>query len=92
MITWRKALALGTVGVLNVAGPLFAHHAWVVHRTRAVTVKGTVTGFDWSNPHVEIFLDAQDDNGSVGKWIVRGPSTGGLVGNGWRRDTSSRET
>src|SRR5262245_31412861 len=57
-----------------VASPLSAHHAWSVDRARAVTVKGTVTGLNWANPHVEIFVDAKEDNGNVEKWTVGGPS------------------
>jgi hypothetical protein len=86
VITRRQALAVGTVGVLTVASPLFAHHTWAVDRTRAVTVKGTVTGFSWSNPHVEIFLDAKDENGNVEKWTAGGPSTGRMAGSGLNKD------
>lgn len=86
MITRRYALAVGTVGILIGASPLLAHHTWAVDRTRAVTVKGTVTGFNWSNPHVEIFLDAKDDNGNVEKWTAGGPSTGRMAGSGLNKN------
>lgn len=86
MIFKRQALAAGTVWVLMIASPLLAHHTWAVDRTRAVTVKGTVTGFNWSNPHVEIFLDAKDGNGNVEKWTAGGPSTGRMAGSGWDRN------
>ena len=85
MRTRLQALAVGAVGVLMVASPLFAHHTWAVDRTRDVTVRGTVTGIDWSNPHVQIFVDAQDDSGKVEKWIVGGPSTGRMAGSGWNK-------
>ena len=88
MITKRQALAVGTVGILMVASPLFvfAHHTWAVDRTRAITVKGTITGVNWSNPHVEIFVDAKDDNGNVEKWTVGGPSPGRMTGSGWNKN------
>ena len=79
MKTRRLALALGTVGVLMIASPLRAHHTWAVDRATPVTVKGTVTGINWSNPHVEIFVDARDDRGTVEKWTVGGPSPGRLT-------------
>ena len=87
MITGLRALAVVTVGILTVASPSFAHHTWAVDRTRAVTLRGTVTGIDWSNPHVEIFLDAKDDNGKVEKWTAGGPSTGRMAGSGWNKNT-----
>jgi len=70
-----------------IASPLFAHHTWAVDRTRDVTVRGTVTGVDWSNPHVSIFVDAKDEKGNVEKWTVGGPSTGRMAGSGWNKTT-----
>ncbi len=45
MIARLQILALGFVGILAAASPLFAHHAWPVDTSREVTVKGTVTGY-----------------------------------------------
>ena len=85
-MTRRQVLAVGTVGVFLVASPVFGHHTWAVDRTREVTVTGTITGFNWSNPHVEIFLDAKDEKGNVEKWTAGGPSTGRVAGKGWDRN------
>ena len=82
MITRRKLLALGAAGVIAAASPLLAHHSWPVDRSRELTVKGTVTGYTWANPHVMIGLDVQA-NGKVEKWSVGGPSTSRMADNGW---------
>ena len=88
MRTRLLALALGTIGILAAAGPLFAHHVWPVDRSREITVKGTVTGYTWTNPHVMIALDAtQEGEGKGEKWNVGGPSTARMSGNGWDRNT-----
>lgn len=87
MITRLRVLAVGTVAVLTVASPLFAHHTWAVDRTQAITVKGTVTAVDWSNPHIQILLDVKADNGSVEKWTAGGPSTGRMAESGWDRNS-----
>ena len=81
------ALAVGTVAALMVATSSFAHHAWAVDTTRSITVKGTVTGVDWSNPHIQIFVDTKDSNGNVEKWTVGGPSPSRMAGNGWDKNT-----
>ena len=81
------ALAVGTVAFLMVATSSFAHHAWAVDTTRSITVKGTVTGVDWSNPHIQIFVDTKDSNGNVEKWTVGGPSPSRMAGNGWDKNT-----
>ena len=64
------ALSVGTVAVLLFASSTFAHHTWAVDSSHAITVTGTVTGVDWSNPHVQIFVEGTDGNGKVEKWIV----------------------
>ena len=77
------ALAIALVGTV----PVFAHHAWPVDRSKEVTVKGTVTGFNWTNPHVMIDLEVKNDSGKVEKWNVGGPSTDRMAGNGWDKNT-----
>jgi Family of unknown function (DUF6152) len=70
-----------------VASVSFAHHTWAVDTSHSITVKGTVTRFDWSNPHVQIFLDAKDENGHVEKWTAGGPSPSRMAGTGWDKNT-----
>jgi hypothetical protein len=82
-----QALAVGTLGVLMIASSSFAHHVWAVDTQRSITVKGTVTGFDWGNPHVQIFLDATGSNGTVEKWTAGGPSPTRMTGTGWDKNT-----
>ena len=86
-MTRLQILALGAVGILAAAGPLFAHHSWPVDNSREITVKGTVTGYTWANPHVMIGLDVREASGKVEKWNVGGPSTTRMAGNGWDRNT-----
>ena len=81
----RFGLALA-VGILA-AAPLSAHHAWPIDRSKEVTVKGTVTSFNWSNPHVMIDVEVKTDAGKIEKWNIGGPSTERMTGNGWDRNT-----
>ena len=74
------------------AVPSLAHHAWPVDRSKEVTVKGTVIGFNWTNPHVMIDLEVRNESGKSGsrtveKWNVGGPSTDRMAGNGWDKNT-----
>jgi len=86
VITRLQVLALAVVGLVAAASPLFAHHSWPVDTSREVTVKGTVTGYNWTNPHVMMGLDV-DVNGKIEKWNVGGPSTARMSGNGWDNKT-----
>ena len=45
-----------------------------------------MTGLNWSNPHVEIFLDARDDSGNVEKWTAGGPSPNRMTGSGLNKN------
>ena len=78
---------LALVTTLAAASPLFAHHSWPVDTSREVTVKGTVTEYNWGNPHVMMGLEVKTDAGQVQKWSVGGPSTTRMGANGWDKNT-----
>lgn len=70
-----------------VSRPLFAHHSSAAYdMEHPVNMKGVVTNMEWTNPHVFIFLDVKDDNGSVEEWRVEGNSPNMLVRTGWKRE------
>ena len=48
-------------------------------------LKGTVTQWKWSNPHVWIYLSADDDKGGTVDWAIEGRTPGQLVRAGWSR-------
>jgi len=79
-----KVLALG---LLLTAIPLFAHHGGssLYDMSKEITVQATVTEFLWTNPHVEISLDAKDDKGKVRHWLLEASSPPVLVNRGWNR-------
>ena len=85
-MTKQLILALGTVATFATS-PVLAHHSWPVNTSRAVTVTGTVTGYDWGNPHVMIGLDVKAQDGTIEKWSVGGPSTTRMEDNGWDKNT-----
>jgi len=73
---------------LAVSGPAFAHHAWHGYdMVNLTTVKGTVTQFDWGNPHVWMNLEVKDDKGNIEKWAAGGPSPSRMSNTGWTKDT-----
>jgi hypothetical protein len=83
---------LTTAGLIALAlalsAPAFAHHAWHGYDMQNLTsVKGTVTQFDWGNPHVWINFEATDDKGNVEKWSAGGPSPSRMANTGWDKDT-----
>jgi len=67
--------------------PLFAHHGGtsLYDITKQITVDATVTEYTWTNPHVEIGLDAKDDKGKVKHWLLEASSPPVMVSRGWNR-------
>ena len=82
-----QIVALALAGTLIAISPLAAHHAWPVSYSKLVTVKGTVTSYQWGNPHTMFGLDVTTPSGQIQKWNVGGPSTDRMARNGWGRDT-----
>jgi hypothetical protein len=87
LINRRLVLVLAVVGIIAAATPLLAHHSWPVDSRKLVTVKGTVTSYSWTNPHVMMGLNVQNDKGAVEKWDVGGPATNRMAANGWTATT-----
>jgi len=56
---------------LLIAGPAFAHHGTAGYdMAKVVTVTGTVTKVDWSNPHIVVYMDAKDAQGNLQHWSL----------------------
>ena len=74
---------------LFLSAPLPAHHGEVNYDTeKVVSVKGTVTDFQFINPHVQIFLDVKNDKGEIEKWSCEARSPIMLVRvGGWDKVT-----
>jgi hypothetical protein len=73
--------------VLWISVSLFAHHSGsAFDQEHPVTLKGTVSSFEWSNPHVFIALDVKDDKGEVEQWRVEANSPNMLTRVGWKKD------
>jgi hypothetical protein len=78
--------------VLFAAFPVLAHHSLAseFRTNQNVTLKGTVTRVEWSNPHARLYLDAHSENGEVMKWDFELASPNLLTLHGWKIDTVRR--
>ena len=88
----KLALVLSmALAVLFVGAPIFAHHGETNYDTeKLVSVKATVTSFEFINPHTQITLEAKNDKGDVEKWTCEARSPAMLVRNGgWDKNTLS---
>jgi hypothetical protein len=78
----------GVAGLLLLSVSLSAHHGQAGYNTTvAVTVSGTVTGFQFVNPHSIVDLDVKDDKGETQAWQGELTSPNHLVRAGWTATT-----
>jgi len=62
-----------------------AHHSFAVYdHTRTLNLKGTVTKWQWSNPHAYLDIDVRDPNGVIKHYTLEGTSINMLQRVGWR--------
>ncbi|HLG57784.1 MAG TPA: DUF6152 family protein [Vicinamibacterales bacterium] len=80
-------LAVASVGLLLCAGEVRAHHgaANVYDMSKPVMLKGTITKFEWTNPHNQILFDVADEKGNVTHWIAATEPPQVMLERGWTR-------
>lgn len=67
------------------AVPALAHHSFAAQydANQPVTLKGTVTKVEWTNPHARFYIDVRDADGKVVNWNLELASPNYLKRAGW---------
>src|SRR5271154_302575 len=59
------------VGLSLAPGAAIAHHGEAAYEaTKTLTVRATMTGFEWANPHCQLQFDVNDEKGNKKHWTV----------------------
>ena len=70
------------------ACPAFAHHsATIFDRESVLAFRGTVVSFNWTNPHVYIYVETEGDDGEVIEWEIETDATPILTRSGWTSES-----
>jgi hypothetical protein len=89
----RKVLSFLVVaaGFSIAASSASAHHGVTNYdMKKTIVLMGTITAFDWGNPHCLAHVDVMEDGGNVRHWTLEMNSTFTLSHKGWDKDTLRR--
>jgi hypothetical protein len=80
------AIVTGGFAVAGVS--VSAHHSFApFDLSTEKTITGTVSKFEWTNPHSWIWVDVPNEKGGVDAWAVEGMSPNYLARRGWTKST-----
>jgi hypothetical protein len=85
----RSLLVAATAILVLAPGGSFlgAHHSFAMFDTaNPITISGTVTAFEWTNPHVYIELDVPEGQ-AMKHWAIELGSPSILMRGGWKFNT-----
>jgi hypothetical protein len=88
--TIGSAVLLFTAGVFMTAMPAVAHHSFPAQydAEKPVTLTGTVTKVEWTNPHIFIHIDVpNDETQETVNWALELGGPNALLRLGWKRDS-----
>jgi Family of unknown function (DUF6152) len=76
------------LGLACFAVPLFAHHGFDTEydQSKKVSLTGVVTKVSWLNPHMRIFIDVTNKDGSVTNWNLELTSPNNVRRQGWGKN------
>ena len=79
---------LAACGVVLAAVPMLAHHSFAAEydSTALVTLTGTITKVEWTNPHAYVYLDVKGADGTVVNWGIEGYPPNTLRRTGFTRN------
>lgn len=80
------SLCLAFLAMMGFSNSASAHHSFAMFdQTQVVSVTGTVTRFDWQNPHTWLYISTEEEGGTAYSFETSSPSS--LMSTGWTADS-----
>jgi hypothetical protein len=85
----KKSLAVCAALALGASLAATAHHSFSAEfdRDKPITLTGTITKLEWTNPHARIYIDVKGESGDVANWDFELGPPNGLMRQGWNRNS-----
>ncbi len=82
------SLILCTAALFLGSEPAQAHHSFSAEFDieQPISLTGRVTRMQWSNPHGWIYIDVDNEDGSVTNWALETSAANNLIRRGWKRE------
>lgn len=85
MNRWTLPAACAALASLAAPWPAAAHHSFAMFdQTKEIELTGTVTEFQWTNPHSWVELDVPKAGGGADHWSLESGSIHTLTRLGWK--------
>lgn len=76
------------LGLAAASLPALAHHSGAMFdSTKTAVISGTITEFNWVNPHSSFKVEVEGPDGKPQIWAIEMNSPGNLIRTGWKRTT-----
>ena len=84
---FAPTILVALVACACLAGVAVAHHSFAMFEfSKQISIHGTVKEFQWTNPHVVLWVDVPTSAGeAAGTWSLELTSPGNLTRTGWNR-------
>jgi hypothetical protein len=82
----RLGLVIAAAVIITATGS--AHHSPAAFDMNSqITIQGTVSRLDWTNPHVYIYVNGESASGKPAEWRIETDPVPILNRSGWRRES-----
>ena len=83
-----QPLCLAGIAAVLLVPPAFAHHSFAMFDAeKTITLNGTVKEFEWTNPHMWLYVMVQDAGGKALEYPLEMQGPGQSLKNGWKQDS-----